>query len=184
MTVTQEITADHGSKIYVLQDFFSHDLMQSVDQYLMQAQWSDAEAWAYRRARFHCAPCGDLTRDLRDFLDSAPIAGRFSQLTGRDLRCGSMEFWKDLPRFCMGPHYDAMTDQAWWGCQIYLGSADIPLGTVFYADSLEILAGLPYQHNTGYFADRTDRILHGVPTVPAGIFRYSIYIKYRIVDQR
>jgi len=180
--ITKEILINHSDRLFEIQDFFPQDLRQCIRTYLDQATWSDVEAWAYRRARFHCQVQGELAQQLFKFVNSAEIVGKFSALLNLNLICDAMEFWKDLPRFSMGPHLDDMTNDPWWGCQIYLGHSDQPLGTMFYSHTLELAAQLPYRDNTGYFVDRTDRVLHGVPTVPSKTFRYSIYLKYR--DQR
>jgi hypothetical protein len=180
------VNLTNGARVYILENVLDPETLayahQLADQFsTTNPLWHRAgTATDYPRWEYDVA---DPSFDpIRRAFDQGDLLAYWQQLLvqdpGRQLYCGNISFFIDLPGTpVLTPHVEGCDS---WLAQVYIAPQSHTYnGTTIYNDDQQVLFQLPYRNNLGWMFDTAGRVWHGREhPVPAGLDRFSIMIWY------
>ncbi len=164
----------HIPGLFVCQDLLNQLALEKLQHYITN---SDPKAWATvdRQENLNRRKIAWQADTIIEELHTAFDANTdilnllFPETKKRFL---GLQIWKDWSGYSLDWHAD--NDLIDMSLQIYLYHNDDSLGTTFSCDNQVVV--VPYQHNTGYLAKNTKKLLHKTTrSTPNHVTRYSLY---------
>lgn len=177
-----KVNVPNGNIYQYLEDVFDDKFKEEILGTLKQENQFVAEHLQRKQARVKLKHDNLLQNKLKIIFSHSNIKKFIEK--NYNMKVGDVipSVWIDTEGYNLPRHIDDGSIAV--SMQIYLGTHK-GLGTQIYPDmeSTEPLATFDYVSNNGYVMLNCDRSFHQTEgTVPAGVKRYSVYIRFRKAD--
>jgi hypothetical protein len=173
------------SEIYLLDDFFPADLAKeilTVFDNFNEVDWPDTPEFSHKLGRRLYQGPADIGNKIMQFASSKETLPTIEGMLKTTVSFAGSSLWADFEGYIITPHVDPTFFD--FAVQIYMTHEPTQwngsmIGTTIYLSPDKILCQLPYRHNSGYCFQKPSQVLHGLGmTVPAGMQRNSVYLRY------
>lgn len=173
------------SNIFLLDNFFHADLVENILKLfdnINNSDWESSKTFQHQSGRLMYKGNNTAIDQITQFASSSDITIELSKLINSTVEFDSVSLWADIEGYEITPHTDpdyfqhavqiyVTRDQCYWNSPM--------MGTTIYSAQQQALLQLPYRNNFGYFFETPNRVVHGLgTTVPAGMQRNSVYLRY------
>ena len=182
MNINASINFPSGSKLTLVENFFSKELADKINALfkLPGDQWTENAVFAHQTGRLSY----DNKHSTRDAIDAYAVIMQdtISQAIETKVSYIDHSLWLDLPGYRIAPHNDS-EGYPEIAVQVYMGDPELVwemLGFCLYTEDQRALFEAHYRINSGYIFLHPHKINHGLNHHIAPQFvRNSVYMRYR-----